>query len=609
MQKALPATDQPIADMRWLWGFVQRQRVSTIGAIASGIIGGITAAAEPYLIGLIIDHLQAGVSMDVILQDIFWIIVFAIITVIAFYGQRYYSGQIAYTTNYEIRSEVFDNLLVLDQGFYNHFPVGDLISRLHVDLEMLWRLLALGFMRGWAAATGLIITFILLGTVNLQLSIMVFIVLAISTFFQIRAGLVLAPVFEKVQDQAGAYTALVQDAFTGIQTIKTFGAEAGVSEAFKKENHEYRRRWLYFKRRNEPVGMLPNAISQLTTGIVVLFGGILVVQNQLTLGNFAQFMIYLLMISNVLLQLGTIYQRYQQAKGALARITPMLRHTSIQDSAQPLSVIDVTEEKLEAEQPHKAFSHHRAIPCEIEYKNVSLHLDGTPLLHDISLTIPAGSVYAFVGPTGCGKTALVNLIARVNDVNEGSVNINGIDVREIELAELREIVTYVPQSTFLFSRTLSENVLMGKEEIDKDYFDRAVRISRISNDLTQLPDGLETLVGEKGVMLSGGQKQRVAIARAIVRDPSILVLDDALSSVDVHTAADILSGLRSVLKTRTSLIIAHRIGTVKDADCIVVMNHGRIVEKGKHEELLAKQGFYARMVERELKEEADRVED
>jgi ATP-binding cassette subfamily B protein len=183
------------------------------------------------------------------------------------------------------------------------------------------------------------------------------------------------------------------------------------------------------------------------------------------------------------------------------------------------------------------------------------------------------------------------------------VKIDGIDVRDIALEDLRRALSYVPQSTFLFSQPLHENVRMGKPDMGEEELNRALQISRVSNDLPQLPRGLETLVGEKGVMLSGGQKQRVAIARAIVRDPAILILDDALSSVDTHTAADILAGLRQVLKTRTSLIIAHRIGTVKDADFIVVMNDGQIVEQGTHAALIALDGFYARMVERELKGE------
>jgi ATP-binding cassette subfamily B protein len=566
--------------MRWLWSFIDAHRGKAVGSIVSGVLGGIAASMEPFLIGLVVDHVRAGAAPDVIIKDVLLIVVFGVFTVIAFYGQRYFSGEIAYDVNFDIRRALFDNLLTLDQEFFNRYATGDLISRMHADIDMIWRLLALGFNRIGSALVSVIFIFVLLATVNVPLTVVVFIVLVVSTAFQIRAGVVLVPMFEQVQDQAGTLAALVQDSTSGIQTIKTFGREDGAAAKFHEENLEYKRRWLFFKRRNEPVGMLPNMISQLTTGIVVLFGGILTLNGSLTLGNFTQFLIYLSVISTVLLQLGTIYQRYQQTRGALIRITPLLQPATIRSkpNARPFS---------------KARN-------DVEFDHVSVSMEGAPLLHDISLKIPAGSAVAFVGPTGCGKTLLVSLLARVHDPTEGSVRIGGVDVRDYHLEALREGIAYVPQSTFLFSQTMQDNVRMGNAHIDDDELHRAIHISRVSNDLPQLPYGLETLVGEKGVMLSGGQKQRVAIARAIVRDPSVLVLDDALSSVDTHTAADILSELRLVLRTRTSLIIAHRIATVKDADFIVVMNEGQIVEQGKHSDLIAEGGFYAHMVEREL---------
>lgn len=597
MQQSQSKNDEPprrkpknrarVADMRWLLGFISNHRLAAAGAIISGMIGGVTLTLEPYLIGVIIDHIRAGVDMAQITEDVLTLIGFSIVTVIAFFGQRTFSGKVAYEVHYDIRKTVFDNMVTLDQGFYRRYPTGDLISRMFSDLNWVWRLLALGFNRGGSAIVVAIFAFILLATVDLTLTIIVFVILAFATAFQIRAGLVLTRISQEVQDQAGELSALVQDSTTGIQTIKTFGREEDVHSKFYKENREYRRRWLYFKRRNEPVGMLPQMFIQLTTGVVVIIGGARAIEGSMTLGNFAQFVLYLNLIRQVLLQIGTIYQRFMQTRGALQRVTPLLQKADIHDAPHAVTL----------DQPRGEFT----------FDNVNYFEGDKQLLKDINLHVESGAVVAIVGPTGCGKTLLVNLLARVMDPTSGTVKVDGIDVRNIQLDNLRQAIAYVPQLTFLFSQPLHENVRMGKPDISDFDLMQAIHISRVTNDLPHMPDGLDTMVGEKGVMLSGGQKQRVAIARAVARDPSILVLDDALSSVDTQTAAEILGEMRQVLKTRTSIIIAHRIATVKDADRIIVMDEGSIVEEGTHDELIKLGGHYAGMVERELSEEREMI--
>lgn len=567
-------------NLRWLGARVLQHRRAAVLAIVFGVVSGVTTAAEPYLIGSLIDRLRDGVDTSEVFSFIAAIVLLAIVNVYSYNMLRVYSGEVAYSVDYDLRSSVFQNMVTLEQDFYKRYASGDLLSRIHNDMNVIWRLNALGFLRTGTAIFMLGTTFILLGMINMPLTLMVFAILSVSTVIQIWAGLAISPIFEGVQDQGGVLAGFVQDSVTGVQTIKTTGREDYIGEKYRLENDVYKQKWLRFRRRNEPVGMLPNMISELTAAIVVMIGGIMAINGELTVGDFTSFLLYLGVTSVWLLNLGTVYQRYQQAKGALNRIAPLL---------QPAIIAS----KPDAVMPEN-------VKGEITFEHARLDLDGMPIVRDVSLTIPAGQVVAIVGPTGCGKTQLVNLLARINDATAGTVRIDGRDVRDYDLDALRRIVTYVPQSTFLFSKQLQENVVMGRADITGDELHHAVNISRLSNDLAQLPSQMETMVGERGVMLSGGQKQRVAIARALVRNPAILVLDDALSSVDTHTAADILGELRAVLKSRTSIIIAHRIATVKDADRIIVMSEGKVVADGRHEELIGSNDFYSKLYEREM---------
>jgi ATP-binding cassette subfamily B protein len=328
-----------------------------------------------------------------------------------------------------------------------------------------------------------------------------------------------------------------------------------------------------------------------------------VIAGNITLGQFVQFNGYLLMLSWPMIALGWVVSLYQQGAASMGRIRGLMSHRAkIADSEETLPI--------------------ESIRGDVHFDHVSLAYDKHKVLDDVSFYAHAGSTLAIVGATGAGKTSIVNLITRVHEAQEGRVLIDGVDVRQVPLAVLRRNIGYVPQDTFLFSTSLNENVAFGVEWpgvgsqesgvstvsdsrlLTPDSYAvqvaQAVETARLSKDVDQFPDGLDTVIGERGVTLSGGQKQRTALARAVMRDPAILILDDALSSIDTQTQSEILAGLAEVLKGRTSIIISQRISTVKAADQILVLDDGRIVERGTHAQLVEQRGIYARMYRREL---------
>ena len=311
--------------------------------------------------------------------------------------------------------------------------------------------------------------------------------------------------------------------------------------------------------------------------VVLWLGGVRVMDGVLTLGAFVAFNAYLTRMSRTMEWLGRMVDEFQRALASLSRIEAILNR-----EPQVIGVAD-PDDRLNG---------------DIEFRDVSFAYNGRPVLEDINVRIPAGSTLAIVGRVGSGKTTLARMIPRLIHADQGEVLIDGKPVREFSLKELRQAVGYVPQETFLFSATLRENVALGAED-DKVTVERASEVSQLTPDLEVLPDRLETIVGERGVTLSGGQRQRTALARAVIRHPSILILDDAMSSVDTRTEELILRELRGVMSERTTILIAHRISTVKDADFIIVMDEGRIVEEGSHDQLVALDGIYADMFRRQ----------
>lgn len=595
-----------MSNLRHLWPYLRRYNRMLLAGIFCAALGAAVSALAPYVLRLAVDEIGTGqVILSSLLRYGGLIILLTLVDGVFKFAQRMLLAGVSYKIEYDMRTTLFERFLLLDQGFYGQSHTGDLMARATNDLSAVRQFLGPGINGSATAILTFIAVAVLMLMVNVPLAMVVLLLMPFSALIFVLVGQRMRRVFTSVQDQFGTISTRAQENFSGIRTIKAYAQEEAELDVFRADNTRYRQLNLRYVLLSGALWPSMALCLGIVAALVLLLGGRLVANGTLTIGELVQFNAYLGLLSFPMIMLGWMVGLYQQAAASMGRLIEVLRRDPAISSPPKARRLPAPQGEITFRNVGVRFSQIEAHKEEPGQPSRSPSRADEWMLRDISFHVPAGTSLAIVGATGAGKTSLVNLLGRVRDPDSGQVLIDGIDVRELDLGDLRRAIGYVPQETFLFSVPLRENVAFGltdHAEVADPRLEHAVQVSRLANDLSQFPNGLDTMVGERGVTLSGGQKQRVAIARAVLRDPTVLILDDALSSVDTHTAAQILAGLRQVMRGRTSIIIAQRVATVKDADQIIVIHDGRIVERGNHKELLAQGGRYAAMYRRELLE-------
>ncbi|MGA7566954.1 MAG: ABC transporter ATP-binding protein [Terriglobales bacterium] len=550
----------------------------------------------PQVLRRAVNDLHSGVTRQKLFTYALLIVAIALIKGIFQFLTRWIVIGISRDIEFDLRNDIFAHLERLSYSYYQLTRTGDIMARATNDLNAVRMLLgpAIMYSANTIVFTAGALAFML--AISPKLTLYAFLPLPVASIVIQYFGRRIHERFERIQAMFSDISARAQENFSGARVIRAYVQEQAEIAAFESANKEYIRRSLGLVRL---MGMLwPTLEFMLGAAVVIVLwiGGRQVLLGKMNVGDFVAFNTYMMQLTWPVIALGWVINIFQRGTASMVRIQEIL-------SQQP----EITDQTELSEPSTALIAPIADLTGEIEFRNLNFAYNGVPVLKDVNLRIPGGSSLAIVGPTGSGKTTLVNLIPRIYDSAPGAVLIDGHPIREFPIDSLRRHIGFVPQETFLFSDTIRENIAFGiareNGKATQADIEAAAEAANIVRDIESFPEGYDTTVGERGLTLSGGQKQRTAIARALLRGPRILILDDALSSVDTQTEDKILNHLREIMRGRTTIFISHRVSTVRNADRIAVLHQGRIVELGTHDELIALNGYYTDLYNKQLLEE------
>jgi len=566
-----------MSPLRKLLKYVAKNWAWFVVSVVAMLISTYINVYIPQLAGRVIKNILEIGDFNLLVSLVIQILALTGVLAVFSLIQRYANGYFSQKVVFDIRNDAFKSLQRQSFGFFDKMQIGQLMSRVTTDVNRIRQFVGWQLRMLFSAAFLLVGIVVSMVMINFELALISFSVIPILFACYAFFGKKIRPIIHTAREYYGNLTSVLWENITGIRIIRSFAREDYEIEKFQKPNRQYYEKMMQAVKLGSIFRPLGSLIVGFSVSMIFWYGGIQIINNQFTIDQLFVFANYMIMLVRPVIMLGMIWTGYQRMSAAAERV---------------FEIIDATPEVKEKPNAIRLPS----IKGHVVFDNVSFGYDKDNLvLKNINLEAKPGETIALLGPTGSGKSTIIKLIPRFYDVTSGRILIDGYDIRDVKIEDLRKRIGIVSQETFLFNKTVKENIAFGKPEASMDDIIRVAKIAKAHDFIMKLPKGYDTIVGERGVTLSGGQQQRIAIARALLMDPKILILDDSTSSVDVDTEYEIQQALNALLKDRTAFIITQRISTIRNANKIVVLKDGRIVEEGDHETLMAKKGIYYKL--------------